>query len=217
MKRQLLYCHLCPAACRVCDPRCRAVDQSRTSSDRFRVAGDQRAPGWRKDPRRLGTAYFKAGRFGVALDEARVAQAFDPEYAPVYHLFGQIYMYLDDKVAARQNFEKASALAPAIRRSTIRMAGSCVPRAKSGPVWSASPRLCATPTTALRRGPSRMQALLPAPERTRPRSDSSSSRCRQTHQYAGALPVGIACLQARGLRYRQRPSADSPAASGSNG
>lgn len=60
----------------------------------------------------LGTAYFQAGRFGVALDEARVAQAFDPEYAPVYHLFGQIYMYLDDTVAARQNLERAIALAP---------------------------------------------------------------------------------------------------------
>ena len=60
----------------------------------------------------LGTAYFKAGRFGVALDEARVAQAFDPDYAPVYHLFGQIYMYLDDKHAARQNLEKAATLAP---------------------------------------------------------------------------------------------------------
>lgn len=60
----------------------------------------------------LGTAYFKAGRFGVALDEARVAQAFDPAYAPVYHLFGQIYMYLDDKLAARENLERAANLAP---------------------------------------------------------------------------------------------------------
>ena len=60
----------------------------------------------------LGTAYFQAGRFGVALDEARIAQAFDPGYAPAYHLFGQIYMYLDDADAARSNFERAVRLAP---------------------------------------------------------------------------------------------------------
>lgn len=60
----------------------------------------------------LGSAYFQSGRFGVALDEARIAQAFDPNYAPTYHLFGQVYMYLDDADAARRNFEQAARLAP---------------------------------------------------------------------------------------------------------
>ena len=60
----------------------------------------------------LGTAYFQSGRYGVALDEARIAEAIDPGYAPVYHLFGQVYMYLDDSGSARSSFEKAARLAP---------------------------------------------------------------------------------------------------------
>ncbi len=60
----------------------------------------------------LGSAYFQSGRYGVALDEARIAQAIDPNYAPAYHLFGQVYMYLDDADSARRNFEQAVRLAP---------------------------------------------------------------------------------------------------------
>lgn len=60
----------------------------------------------------LGAAYFQSGRYGVALDEARLAQAIDPNYAPAYHLFGQVYMYLDDADAARRNFEQAIRIAP---------------------------------------------------------------------------------------------------------
>lgn len=60
----------------------------------------------------LGTAYFQSGRFGVALDEARIAEAFDPNYAPTFHLFAQVYMYLDDADSARSNFERAIRLAP---------------------------------------------------------------------------------------------------------
>ncbi len=60
----------------------------------------------------LGTAYFQARRFGVALDEARVAQAFDPNYAPTYHLMGQVYMFLEEPDSARRSFEQAARLAP---------------------------------------------------------------------------------------------------------
>jgi len=60
----------------------------------------------------LGTAYFQAGRFGVALDEARLAQAIDPNYAPTYHLMGQVYMFLDEPESARSSFERAARLAP---------------------------------------------------------------------------------------------------------
>ena len=60
----------------------------------------------------LGTAYFQAQRFGVALDEARLAQSIDPTYAPTYHLLGQVYMFLEDPASARRNFEQAARLAP---------------------------------------------------------------------------------------------------------
>lgn len=60
----------------------------------------------------LGEAYVQAGNFGVALDEAKVAIASDPNYAPAYQLVGSIYMFMDDAQAARANFERALQLAP---------------------------------------------------------------------------------------------------------
>ena len=60
----------------------------------------------------LGMAYFSAGNFGVGLDEARIALAYDPDYAPAHQLNGLLLASLNDKVAARQSFERASALAP---------------------------------------------------------------------------------------------------------
>ena len=44
----------------------------------------------------LGQAYFQAGRFGVALDEARAAATYDSGYAPVYMLMGQVHMFLEE-------------------------------------------------------------------------------------------------------------------------
>lgn len=60
----------------------------------------------------LGMAYFEIGRFDIALDEAKVALAHDSGYAPAYHLLGLIYMFLDDMAVARENFNRALALAP---------------------------------------------------------------------------------------------------------
>lgn len=60
----------------------------------------------------LGQAYFQAGRFGVALDEARVAAAYDSGYAPVYQLMGQVHMYLEENEIAEANFTHALRLAP---------------------------------------------------------------------------------------------------------
>lgn len=60
----------------------------------------------------LGMAYFEIGRFDVALDEAKVALAHDPGYAPTYHLLGLVYMFLEDKELAREYFNKALSLAP---------------------------------------------------------------------------------------------------------
>jgi type IV pilus assembly protein PilF len=60
----------------------------------------------------LGTAYFEVARYDVALDEARIALAYAPNYAPAFHLMGLVYMFLDDDVAARENFLRALRIAP---------------------------------------------------------------------------------------------------------
>jgi type IV pilus assembly protein PilF len=60
----------------------------------------------------LGAAYLQASNHGVALDEARIALASAPNYAPAYLLVATVYMFLDDKAAARANFEQALRLAP---------------------------------------------------------------------------------------------------------
>lgn len=60
----------------------------------------------------LGLAYFEIGRYAVALDEARVAVAFDSGYAPAYELMGLVYMAIEDMPAAKGNFQQALALAP---------------------------------------------------------------------------------------------------------
>lgn len=60
----------------------------------------------------LGTAYFEVGRYDVALDEARIALAHAPAFAPAFHLLGLIYMFVDDPAAARENFRRALAAAP---------------------------------------------------------------------------------------------------------
>lgn len=60
----------------------------------------------------LGMAYLQLPRYDIALDEAKLALQFDPSYAPAYHLSALVYLYLDDRPLARQNFERAANLAP---------------------------------------------------------------------------------------------------------
>lgn len=60
----------------------------------------------------LGTAYFEIGRYDVALDEARIALAHMPSYAPAFHLMGLVYMFIEDDAAARENFRRALSAAP---------------------------------------------------------------------------------------------------------
>jgi type IV pilus assembly protein PilF len=60
----------------------------------------------------LGLAYLQIGRYAVALDEAKAALASDASYSPAYHLMGLVYMYIDDHAAARENFQRALAMAP---------------------------------------------------------------------------------------------------------
>lgn len=60
----------------------------------------------------LGTAYLSAGRFGTAMEEARLAVRIDPSYAPAHHLLGQVYVHLDENPQAQSAFERALSLAP---------------------------------------------------------------------------------------------------------
>lgn len=60
----------------------------------------------------LGNAYVETGKFGVALDEAKEALSYDPNYAPAYLLMGQVYAYLEQYDQAREPFERAARLAP---------------------------------------------------------------------------------------------------------
>jgi type IV pilus assembly protein PilF len=60
----------------------------------------------------LGEAYLQANNFGVALDEAKAAIGYAPNYSPAYLLIATVYMFLDDQAAARANFEQALRLSP---------------------------------------------------------------------------------------------------------
>jgi type IV pilus assembly protein PilF len=59
----------------------------------------------------LGTAYMD-GNLGAALDESRVAVAYDKTYAPGYLLMGQVYALLEQYPQALSAFEEAVSLAP---------------------------------------------------------------------------------------------------------
>ena len=60
----------------------------------------------------LGTEYYEAGRYGTALDEAKVAIAYDKNYAPGHLLMAKVYSALDQQNLARAAFEEAASLAP---------------------------------------------------------------------------------------------------------
>lgn len=60
----------------------------------------------------LGSLYVQDGRFAVALEEARIAQASDSGYAPAYNLQGLVHMFLGDKPQAEDAFQRALSIAP---------------------------------------------------------------------------------------------------------
>ncbi|WP_338086678.1 type IV pilus biogenesis/stability protein PilW [Niveibacterium umoris] len=60
----------------------------------------------------LGNEYVKAGRLGVAMEEARIAVREDPSYAAAHHLQAQVHAYLEEQKAAQSEFERALSLAP---------------------------------------------------------------------------------------------------------
>lgn len=61
----------------------------------------------------LAAGYYRTGQLAVALDEARRAVSIDPGFADAYGLLGLIYMAMDQRGDAEDNFQKAMRLDPA--------------------------------------------------------------------------------------------------------
>ncbi len=55
----------------------------------------------------LAAGYYRNGQMAVALEEARRAVQIDPTLPDAYGLLGLIYMDLDDRRAAEENFQRA--------------------------------------------------------------------------------------------------------------
>lgn len=55
----------------------------------------------------LAAGYYRTGQMAVALEEARRAVQIDPTFPDSYGLLALIYMELDDRPAAEQNFQRA--------------------------------------------------------------------------------------------------------------
>lgn len=61
----------------------------------------------------LAAGYYRTGQLGVALDEAKRAATIDPGYAETFGLLGLIYMDMNERADAEENFRKALRLDPA--------------------------------------------------------------------------------------------------------
>jgi type IV pilus assembly protein PilF len=60
----------------------------------------------------LASLYYGRGNMAVALEELRVAQEADGNYATVYGMYGLVYMGLRENARAQESFERALRLAP---------------------------------------------------------------------------------------------------------
>lgn len=60
----------------------------------------------------LGALYLQSGNLSIALEEARIAAATDPTYAPALNLLGLVHLMLNETPQARAAFERAIQLAP---------------------------------------------------------------------------------------------------------
>lgn len=61
----------------------------------------------------LAAAYFTNGQMATALEEARRVLTIDPNYAPAYGFLGVVYMDLNERAQAEENFQRALRLEPA--------------------------------------------------------------------------------------------------------
>jgi type IV pilus assembly protein PilF len=60
----------------------------------------------------LAVSYFEEGKTEIAVDEIKQVIAADPSFADAYNLRGLIYMRLNDRRQAEENFRKAASLNP---------------------------------------------------------------------------------------------------------
>lgn len=60
----------------------------------------------------LAAAYLQQGRFEKSLEKLQRARMADPDYAPLYNVYGLVYQQLGNNQEAEQNFQKAIKLAP---------------------------------------------------------------------------------------------------------
>jgi type IV pilus assembly protein PilF len=60
----------------------------------------------------LAALYYSRRNMGVALDELRTAVKADASYAPIYSMFGLVYMELKERPLAEENFQRALGLSP---------------------------------------------------------------------------------------------------------
>jgi type IV pilus assembly protein PilF len=60
----------------------------------------------------LAAGYYRSGQLAVALEEARRATQIDPNYAEAYGLLGLVYMEMQDRREAEDNFQRALKLDP---------------------------------------------------------------------------------------------------------
>jgi len=61
----------------------------------------------------LAAGYFRSGQIAIALEEARRATTIDPGFADAYGLLGLIYMDMNERRDAEENFQRALRLDPA--------------------------------------------------------------------------------------------------------
>ena len=60
----------------------------------------------------LAGGYYRSGQLAIALEEARRATQIDPNFAEAYGLLGLVYMDMNDRPAAEENFQRALKLDP---------------------------------------------------------------------------------------------------------
>jgi|APFre7841882724_1041349.scaffolds.fasta_scaffold04413_2 type IV pilus assembly protein PilF len=91
----------------------RTPQQSQSAADEPSLIGDRADARVRaKAHTDLAAAYYEVGNMGVALEEARIALAADPNYAPAHNVMGLVNFELRDNAGAEANFKRATALAP---------------------------------------------------------------------------------------------------------
>ncbi len=79
---------------------------SKTTTDRPRVVeGDPRTRAQARTD--LAAGYYRNGQLAVALEEARRSVVIDPNFAETYGLLGLIFMEMNERRDAEENFQRA--------------------------------------------------------------------------------------------------------------